>query len=72
MEQLDLLSEKPLNKIVLEAHPFIIAYLKSGFPSFHLKWMFRNRIHLLLKTSNTNTLLEYTFYNSKGQRILFN
>ena len=72
IEQLDLLSEKPLNKIVLEAHPFIIAYLKSGFPSFHLKWMFRNRIHLLLKTSNTNTLLEYTFYNSKGQRILFN
>ena len=72
MEQLDLLSEKSLNKIVLEAHPFIIAYFKSGFPSFHLKWMFRNRIHLLLKTSNTNTLLEYTFYNSKGQRILFN
>ncbi|HRG18746.1 MAG TPA: Rne/Rng family ribonuclease, partial [Flavobacterium lutivivi] len=30
-------------KIVLNAHPFVVAYLKKGFPSIRSKWLFEHK-----------------------------
>ena len=71
-EKLDLLAQKKsIKQVTLIAHPFIIAYLKNGFPSFQIKWSFRNRAFLYLKEDNSSSFLEYTLLNDKGQRILF-
>ena len=71
-DKLDMLAQKKaVKEITLVAHPFVIAYLKKGFPSFQLKWSFKNRIFLFLRENHSFTFLEYSFINSKGQRIIF-
>ncbi len=71
-DKLEMLAQKKvLKEITLIAHPFVIAYLKRGFPSFQIRWSFKNRVILYLKENNAMSLLEYSFLNSKGQRIVF-
>ena len=71
-DKLEMLAQKKvLKEITLIAHPFVIAYLKRGFPSFQIRWSFKNRVILYLKENNAISLLEYSFLNSKGQRIVF-
>ena len=60
---------KSSNKIILKAHPFIIAFLKNGFPSFQMKWSFSHRSILSLEEDNSCSLLEYTFLDNTGKKI---
>tara|TARA_B100000579_G_C22830140_1_gene855460 strand:- start:475 stop:2028 length:1554 start_codon:yes stop_codon:yes gene_type:complete len=64
-----LLQKKKHSSITLSAHPFIIAFLKKGFPSFQLKWSFRNKVILYLKEKHSYSLLQYDFHDSIGKRI---
>ena len=69
-EKLELLYEKKLaNKIILRAHPFIIAYLKNGFPSFQMTWSFHHRLMLSLEEDNSYSLSEYMFLNNSRKEI---
>tara|TARA_B100000963_G_scaffold361355_1_gene396325 strand:+ start:1335 stop:2891 length:1557 start_codon:yes stop_codon:yes gene_type:complete len=71
-DKLDMLAQKKaVKEITLVAHPFVIAYLKKGFPSFQFKWSLKNRIFLYLRENHSFSFLEYSFINSKGQRIIF-
>ena len=42
------LSNKGIHHITLCAHPFIITYLKAGFPSIRTKWYFKYKLRLHL------------------------
>ena len=69
-EKLDIIAKtNSHHSIQLIAHPFIIAYLKNGFPSFQLSWSFRNRSALYLKEDNACSLLEYKFLDSTGNKV---
>jgi len=69
-EKLDFLSkQKSLPSLTLEAHPFIIAYFKQGFPSFQMRWSFVNRKILYLKENHSLGFLEYIFLDSIGKQI---
>ena len=71
-DKLDMLAQKKaVKEITLVAHPFVIAYLKKGFPSFQFKWSLKNRIFLYLRENHSFSFLEHSFINSKGQRIIF-
>ena len=69
-EKLDVLAlKKSLKSVTLKAHPFIIAYLRNGFPSFQMTWSFRHRLILYLEEDNAGSLLDYSFLNHSGKII---
>tara|TARA_Y100000994_G_scaffold202080_1_gene172912 strand:- start:8532 stop:10085 length:1554 start_codon:yes stop_codon:yes gene_type:complete len=69
-EKLDyILLHQVMGKIILRAHPFIIAYLKNGFLSFQMRWSIQNRSILLLEEDNSYSLSEYVFLNKKREKI---
>lgn len=56
-------------KIVLNAHPFVAAYLTKGFPSTRSKWFFEHKKWVKIIPRDAYTYLEYRFYDSKGNAI---
>tara|TARA_B100000902_G_C27295107_1_gene909418 strand:+ start:763 stop:2316 length:1554 start_codon:yes stop_codon:yes gene_type:complete len=69
-DKLELITkQKARNQITIKAHPFIISYLKNGFPSFQMKWSVQNRAILYLKEDHSCTLSEYSFFDSIGKSI---
>ena len=69
-DKLSIISNRDRAKsITLIAHPFIIAFLKNGFPSFQMTWSFRNRSVLYLQENHSYSLLEYSFINHIGKKI---
>ena len=70
-EKLEIIhNKKGLNQITIKAHPFVVAYLKNGFPSFQMRWSFQNRSILSLEEDNSCSLLEYKFLNNSSKEIL--
>ena len=57
------------SKIVLNAHPFVAAYLTKGFPSLRLKWFFEHKKWVKIIPRDAYTYLEYRFFNEEGNEI---
>ncbi|WP_297334149.1 ribonuclease E/G [Flavobacterium sp.] len=60
---------KNRKKIVLNAHPFVAAYLTKGFPSIRSKWFFEHKKWIKIIPRDAYTYLEYRFFDSKGNPI---
>ena len=60
-----LANEQNEKYVKLQVHPFIYAYLTKGFPSLRMKWIFKNRIWIVIKPYSAYNLLEYHFFNKK-------
>lgn len=56
-------------KIVLNAHPFVVAYLKKGFPSIRSKWLFEHKKWVKIIPRDAYTYLEYHFFDENGKEI---
>ena len=54
-------SSKNLKSITLHAHPFIISYLKYGFPSIRMKWFFEHGKWIKLQPRDAYQYLQYKF-----------
>ena len=65
------LSKKGINYITLCAHPFVITYLKAGFPSIRTKWYFQYNLRLHLRPNNAYKFLQYTFFDPSNNTITF-
>jgi len=65
------LSKKGIHHIVLCAHPFVITFLKAGFPSLRTKWYFQNGLRLYLRSNNSYKFLQYTFFDPSNNTITF-
>lgn len=57
------------NGIVLNAHPFIAAYLTKGFPSIRTKWSLKHRKWVKVQPRDAYTYLEYRFKDKEGKTI---
>lgn len=60
---------KSNKKIVLNAHPFVAAYLSKGFPSPRSKWFFEHRKWVKIIPRDAYTYLEYHFFDQQGNAI---
>jgi ribonuclease G len=60
---------KTQQKIVLNVHPFVAAYLKKGFPSLRSKWFFEYKKWVKIIPRDAYTYLEYHFYDQQGKKI---
>ena len=65
------LSKKGIHYITLCAHPFVITYLKAGFPSIRTKWYFQYKLRLHLRPNNSYKFLQYTFFDPSNNTITF-
>jgi len=52
-------SERKLKNITLHAHPFVISYLKEGFPSIRMKWYSRFGKWVKLQPRDAYQYLQY-------------
>ena len=57
------------NKLVLNAHPFIAAFLTKGFPSVRFRWFMKHNKWVKIIPRDAYTYLEYHFYNKNGDKI---
>ncbi|MCY1482385.1 Ribonuclease G [compost metagenome] len=60
---------KAHKKVVLNAHPFVAAYLTKGFPSLRSKWFFEHKKWVKIIPRDAYTFLEYHFYDKHGNEI---
>jgi len=65
------LSQKGIKHITLCAHPFIISYLKQGFPSLKLRWYFKYGLSLKIRSNDSYQFLQYNFFDSSNNTITF-
>jgi len=67
-----ILQSNPGSKLSLHAHPFIIAYLKQGFPSIRAKWFFQYSKWVSLHESIDLQINEYRFFDKNNDEIRLN
>jgi len=60
---------KVQNKVILNVHPFIAAYLTKGFPSIRSKWFFEHKKWVKIIPRDAYTYLEYQFFDKNGNSI---
>ncbi len=56
-------------QIVLNAHPFIAAYITKGFPSIRQKWYLEHKKWIKIQPRDAYTYLEYRFTDKKGNEL---
>jgi len=55
--------------IILNAHPFIAAYLTKGFPSIRTKWFLEHKKWIKIQPRDAYTYLEYRFTDRDGTPV---
>ncbi|MBR4492993.1 MAG: ribonuclease E/G, partial [Bacteroidales bacterium] len=53
------------NRLTLQVHPFIYAYLEKGLFSRHLRWQWQLKRRFGLRAMPNYQLLEYKFHNKR-------
>ena len=56
-------------KLVLHLHPFIAAYVKSGYPSIRSKWYFEHKRWVKIIPRDAYTYLHFRFFDKDGKII---
>jgi len=64
-----ILSSRPKSRVRLEAHPYIAAWLRSGFPNQQLKWWWRYSSWVTIRANNDFGLNEYKFFDKNNDEI---
>jgi ribonuclease G len=65
-------SSRPNVKIELQVHPFVCAFIKSGFPSLQHKWYFKHMKWIKVKTNQDLNLVTYKFFDKNNDEIRLN
>ena len=62
--------EKKIRLLKLLVSPYVSAYLKRGFPSVRLRWMFKYRFRLIVRVDQSLGMVEYKFLDRKNRQLL--
>ena len=68
-QDLERLIKKDYNKITLNAHPFIAAFITKGIPSVRSKWFMEHKKWVKVLPRDAYTYLEYHFFDKNGKEI---
>jgi ribonuclease G len=64
-----LVSEKDMSGLTLSVHPFIHAYLTTGFPSIQHKWWWRWKKWVKVKPEGSSQFLAYAVEDGEGNEV---
>jgi len=62
-------SELNVKSVYLKVHPFVATYLKSGWISMRLKWMFEYKLYIGIAESEAMQLIDYLILNKEGKDL---
>lgn len=65
-----LMEKQGEQNITICVHPFVYAYLTKGFPSIQLKWFFRYKNWIRLKSNLSYYLTQFKFFNKDMDEIM--
>ncbi len=65
-----LLHDQGERNLTLALHPYVHAFLTTGFPSIRLKWYFKYKTWLKLKPVTNYQFLEFRFFNKLDDEII--
>ncbi len=68
-QDLERIFNRDYNKVTLNTHPFIAAFLTKGFPSVRTKWFLDHKKWVKIQPRDAYTYLEYHFFNKNGKEI---
>ncbi len=68
-QDLERLFKKDYNKVTLNTHPFIAAFLTKGFLSVRFKWFLDHKKWVKVQPRDAYTFLEYHFIDENGKEI---
>lgn len=57
------------HSLTIEVHPIVFTYLTSGFPSRRLKWIWKYKQNIKIKTNSAFHLTEFRFFDSSDEEI---
>lgn len=64
-----LMSSQNEKKLTVVTHPYVYAYLTKGINSMRMQWMYKYKLRLTIKPSESYGLLDYKFFNAIGDEI---
>jgi len=64
-----ILTEQNEKKLRLHLHPYLAAYLTSGFPSKRMRWFMKYKVWIPIQSENSYHMTEYHFFNSNDEQI---
>ena len=65
----DLVKDSGTRSVTLKVSPILGAYLTRGLSSFVSKWRRKYKCKVKVSESNDFTVLQYEFYNEKGEKL---
>lgn len=63
---------RPSSKVILEAHPYVISFIKQGWPSVRMSWYKTYKKWIRLKVNANYALNQYKFYDENDDEIRLN
>ncbi|MGM0496330.1 MAG: Rne/Rng family ribonuclease [Bacteroidota bacterium] len=64
-----LVKEAGYKRLLIKTHPYISGYLKHGLISRQLRWMFKYKTYLKIRSSDAFDLLHYKFFTIHHEEI---
>ena len=68
-QDMERIFKKDYQKVTLNTHPFIAAFLTKGFPSIRSKWFLEHKKWVKILPRDAYTYLEYHFFDKNGDKI---
>lgn len=62
-------SSQGISRLKIITHPYIYAYLTKGLFSIRRRWMYRYRMRLDIKSSESYSLLDFKFFDKNEEEI---
>ncbi len=64
-----IIRSRPGSKLILHVHPYVFTFLKKGFPSRQMKWLFKYNKWISIKQDNNFAIHEYKFFDKNHDEI---
>ncbi|MCB0660077.1 MAG: Rne/Rng family ribonuclease [Saprospiraceae bacterium] len=64
-----ILQSRPTTKLSLVTNPFVKAYIKEGFPSLQMKWLWKYKKWINISENDNYHFFEYTFFDEAKDEI---
>ena len=59
-----------LKFITIKLHPMAAAYIKHGIPSLRLRWSWKTKCHIKIKSDPSLSVFDIRFYDRSGEEII--
>jgi ribonuclease G len=67
---IDILRKQKHSKLTVKVHPYIAAYLTKGFWPIRLRWRFKFKLPIAVKTVSSYDFLEFHLFDKTGEEVL--